>query len=136
MEINQLTYLVAIAEESSFSRAAENLGIAQPSLSQQIRKLEDEIGTPLFDRLPRRVVPTAAGEQLLDHARRILAELWHIRSQMNPTCCLALVTAPDRDVARRLVLPLDHQGSLIPHSFRSRPRARARPDRGPGRDGG
>jgi LysR family hydrogen peroxide-inducible transcriptional activator len=75
MEVHQLVYLVAVAEEASFSRAAERVGVAQPSLSQQIRKLEDELGTPLFDRLPRRVVPTAAGERLLGHARRVLAEL-------------------------------------------------------------
>ncbi|HEX8913980.1 MAG TPA: LysR family transcriptional regulator [Humisphaera sp.] len=75
MELHQLLYLVAVAEESSFSRAAERVGVAQPSLSQQVKKLEEELGTPLLDRLPRRVVPTAAGERLLEHARRVLAEL-------------------------------------------------------------
>lgn len=82
MEINQLAYLVAIAEEASFSRAAERLGVAQPSISQQVKKLEDELGTPLLDRLPRRVVPTAAGERLLEHARRILAELSDARRRL------------------------------------------------------
>ena len=71
MEINQLVYLVAIVEEASFSRAADRLGVAQPSISQQIKKLEEEVGTPLLDRLPRRVVPTAAGERLLEHARTV-----------------------------------------------------------------
>ena len=75
MEMRQLTYLVAIAEEASFSRAAARVGIAQPSLSQQIRKLEEEVGASLLDRLPRRVVPTAAGERLLAHARRVLSEV-------------------------------------------------------------
>ncbi|QOV88767.1 LysR family transcriptional regulator [Humisphaera borealis] len=83
MEINQLVYLVAIAEEASFSRAAERLGVAQPSISQQVKKLEDELGTPLLDRLPRRVVPTAAGEKLLEHARRILAELSDARRRLS-----------------------------------------------------
>jgi LysR family hydrogen peroxide-inducible transcriptional activator len=75
MEIHQLEYLVALAEEGSFTKAAERMLVAQPSLSQQIAKLEKEIGQPLFDRLPRGVVPTEAGQRLLEHARRILAEL-------------------------------------------------------------
>ncbi|MDB5296942.1 MAG: oxyR [Phycisphaerales bacterium] len=82
MEVHQLVYLVAVAEEASFSRAAERVGVAQPSLSQQIKKLEDELGTPLLDRLPRRVVPTAAGERLLGHARRVLAELADARRSL------------------------------------------------------
>jgi LysR family transcriptional regulator, hydrogen peroxide-inducible genes activator len=75
MEIHQLEYLVALAEEGSFTKAAERVFVAQPSLSQQIAKLEREIGQPLFDRLPRGVVPTEAGHRLLEHARRILVEL-------------------------------------------------------------
>jgi LysR family hydrogen peroxide-inducible transcriptional activator len=75
MEIHQLEYLVALAEEGSFTKAAGRALVAQPSLSQQIQKLEREIGQPLFDRLPRGVVPTEAGQRLLEHARRILAEL-------------------------------------------------------------
>ncbi len=53
MEIHQLRYFVAVADEGSFSRAAAKVRVAQPSLSQQIRKLEAEMGQPLFDRLPR-----------------------------------------------------------------------------------
>lgn len=75
MELHQLEYLIAIAEERGFSRAATRLGVSQPSLSQQVKKLEDELGTPLFDRLARRVVPTQAGDRLLMHARRVLAEV-------------------------------------------------------------
>jgi DNA-binding transcriptional LysR family regulator len=52
MEIHQLRYFVAVADEGSFSRAAAKVRVAQPSLSQQIRKLEAEVGQPLFDRLP------------------------------------------------------------------------------------
>src|SRR6266567_420089 len=61
MEIHQLRYFVAVADEGSFSRAAAKVRVAQPSLSQQIRKLEAEVGQPLFDRLPRSVVLTEAG---------------------------------------------------------------------------
>src|SRR6266403_1995741 len=75
MEIHQLRYFVAVAEEGSFSRAAAKVRVAQPSLSQQIRKLEAEIGQPLFDRLPRSVVLTEAGRCLLDYARQILASI-------------------------------------------------------------
>jgi LysR family hydrogen peroxide-inducible transcriptional activator len=81
MEIHQLEYLVALAEERSFTRAAERLSIAQPSLSQQIQKLEKEIGQPLFDRLPRGVSTTEAGQKLLEHARRILAEIEDAKRQ-------------------------------------------------------
>src|SRR6266446_6953261 len=75
MEIHQLRYFVAVAEEGSFSRAAGKVRVAQPSLSQQIRKLEAEVGQPLFDRLPRSVVLTEAGRCLIDYARQILASI-------------------------------------------------------------
>jgi len=75
MEIHQLRYFVAVAEERSFSRAAAKVRVAQPSLSQQIRKLEAEVGQPLFDRLPRSVVLTEAGRCLIDYARQILTSI-------------------------------------------------------------
>jgi LysR family transcriptional regulator, hydrogen peroxide-inducible genes activator len=75
MEIHQLRYFVAVAEEGSFSRAAERLRLAQPSLSQQIHKLEEEMGQQLFDRLARGITPTAAGAGLLPLARKILNDL-------------------------------------------------------------
>jgi LysR family hydrogen peroxide-inducible transcriptional activator len=74
MEFHQLRYFVAVADEGSFSRAAVRERVAQPSLSQQVQKLESEMGHVLFDRLPRGVILTRAGEQLLVHAKRILAE--------------------------------------------------------------
>jgi len=79
MEIHQLRYFVAVAEEGSFSRAAARVRVAQPSLSQQIRKLEAEVGQPLFDRLPRSVVLTEAGRCLIDYARQILASIGDAR---------------------------------------------------------
>jgi len=75
MEIHQLRYFVAVAEEGSFSRAAAKVRVAQPSLSQQIRKLEGEVGQPLFDRLPRSVVLTEAGRCWIDYARQILSSI-------------------------------------------------------------
>ena len=79
MELHQLRYFVAVADEGNFSRAATKVRVAQPSLSQQIRKLEAEIGQPLFDRLPRSVVITEAGRCLLDYARQILASIGDAR---------------------------------------------------------
>ena len=79
MEIHQLEYFVAIVESGGFSRAAERCNVTQPSLSQQIRKLENEIGQPLFDRLGRKVVLTDIGRMLLPRARRILGELEGIK---------------------------------------------------------
>jgi DNA-binding transcriptional LysR family regulator len=70
MEIHQLRYFAAVADKGSFSRAAARDHVAQPSLSQQIQKLEAEMGEKLFDRLPKSVVLTDAGNCLLDFARR------------------------------------------------------------------
>ncbi|MCC7374870.1 MAG: LysR family transcriptional regulator [Verrucomicrobiales bacterium] len=83
MELHQLRYFVAVADEGNFSRAAAREHVAQPSLSQQIQKLEFEVGQPLFDRLPRRVILTQAGEQLLVHAKRVLAEIADARSALS-----------------------------------------------------
>jgi len=79
MEIHQLRYFVAVADEGNFSRAAAKVRVAQPSLSQQIRKLEAEVGQPLFDRLPRSVVLTEAGRCLIEYARQILASIGDAR---------------------------------------------------------
>ena len=75
MEVHQLRYFVAVAETGSFTRAAERCLVAQPSLSQQIRKLEEELGQALFERLGRRVRLTAAGHILYERAASILASL-------------------------------------------------------------
>ena len=83
MEIHQLRYFVAVADEGSFSRAAAKVRVAQPSLSQQIRKLEAEVGQPLFDRLPRSVVLTEAGRCLIDYARQILASIGDARRSVD-----------------------------------------------------
>ena len=82
MEFNQLKYVCAIAETGSFSRAAERCQIAQPSLSQQVLKLEEDLGVRLFDRLGRSIRITEAGRAFLPHARAILAEMDSARSSV------------------------------------------------------
>lgn len=75
MDLRQLRYFCAIAARRSFRAAGEDLRIAQPALSQQMRRLEDELGVELFDRSTRPVGLTDAGEHLLPRARQLLADL-------------------------------------------------------------
>ncbi|MDI3389200.1 LysR substrate-binding domain-containing protein [Streptomyces sp. B-S-A8] len=74
MQLQQLQYFVAVAETRHFTRAAEQVHVAQPSLSQQIRSLERELGAELFSRARGNIALTDAGETLLPLARRILAD--------------------------------------------------------------
>lgn len=75
MNIRDLRYLVALAEHRHFGRAAEASFVSQPTLSTQIRKLEEELGVPLVERAPRRVMLTPAGREIVARAQRILADL-------------------------------------------------------------
>ena len=75
MEMQQLRYVVAVARTGNFSRAAEQCHVSQPSLSQQILKLEDDLGERLFDRMKRMAKLTPHGETFLRHAVRILEEV-------------------------------------------------------------
>lgn len=74
MQFQQLAYFVAVAETRHFTHAATQMRVAQPSLSQQVRALERDVGAPLFHRIRGNVTLTEAGETLLPIARRILAE--------------------------------------------------------------
>lgn len=83
MEIRQLQYAVQIFHEKNFSRAAEKLHIAQPSLSQQLAKLEKELGVALFHRTTNSVEPTHAGEVFVAKAQQILDLIGQLNSEMN-----------------------------------------------------
>lgn len=74
MDLRQLRYVVAVVDEGGFTRAADELGVAQPSLSQGVRALEAELGVELFHRTPRGVVLTDAGAALLGPARQALRD--------------------------------------------------------------
>lgn len=82
MELHQLRYFEAVARLGSVTRAAEELHVAQPSVSSQLRVLEAELGAELFDRVGRRVELTDAGRLLLPHARRILREVADAREAL------------------------------------------------------
>lgn len=75
MELRLLEYFIAVCEELHFTRAAERIGISQPTLSQQIRLLEARLGTPLFQRVGKKTYLTEAGEVLRNHSMRIFHEL-------------------------------------------------------------
>src|SRR5262245_9625261 len=82
MELHQLRYFCAVAETGSFSRAAENEHVSQPSLSQQILKLEAELGARLFDRLGRKVRLTSFGETFLPRAEAILQQMGEAKQEI------------------------------------------------------
>jgi LysR family transcriptional activator of glutamate synthase operon len=83
VELRQLVYFEAVARLGGFSRAAEQLHIAQPAISAQIRRLERELGAALFERTTRRVALTHAGELMLLRTRAVLVELDGARSELD-----------------------------------------------------
>lgn len=82
MDIRQLEYLVAIADEANFTRAAEKLFVSQPALTQQIQKLEQELDTILFDRSKRHIRLTASGDILYQHAQTIFREMAELKREI------------------------------------------------------
>ncbi|MER5180323.1 LysR substrate-binding domain-containing protein [Streptomyces sp. NPDC002896] len=98
-----LRYFVAVAEELHFTHAAERLYVSQPALSKQIRALERQLGTPLFERDRQGVALTAAGAALLPHARRVLdawseasAAVEHAKAAQRSTLVVGMSTSPGR----------------------------------------
>lgn len=107
VELRQLRSVEAVARHRHFTRAAEELHVAQSALSHQIRRLEHELGTRLFERTSRRVRPTEAGEAIAARARRILAEVGAAHAEVDELRGVlrgriwigALLPAGDLDVA-------------------------------------
>jgi DNA-binding transcriptional LysR family regulator len=109
MELHQLAYLIAVADEASFTRAAEKLLVSQPAVSAQIRRLERELGEELLDRSERSVRPTAVGAAVLPYARAALAAVDGARLTVSELtgllrgrAVLGTVTSPDVDLAALL----------------------------------
>lgn len=85
MELRQIRYALAVAEERHFTRAAQRLNVAQSALSAQVKNLEQELGTPLFERTSRQVRLTAAGEVFVARARVVTADLHRLITDVRAT---------------------------------------------------
>lgn len=109
MDLRQLRNFLKIAELGSITRAADALGVAQPSLSQQVLRLEDEVGFKLFRRTTRGVTTTEAGDILQKHAQRILEiaeqaveEMQQVRDEARAKVTVAMTAS----LSRLLAVPL------------------------------
>ncbi|WP_372622430.1 LysR substrate-binding domain-containing protein [Falsiroseomonas sp.] len=138
MNLRDLRYLLAIAEHAHFGRAAEACGVSQPTLSIQLRKLEEQLGVALFERGGKSVMPTAACERLIGHARAAVTEAdavlaaaralrdpraGRFRLGIIPTLApyiLPLVYAPLREALPKLVLePWEDQTAALVERLRA-----------------
>ena len=116
MDVQQLRYAVAIADTGTFTAAARRCFVAQPSLSQSIKRLERELGVELFSRTGRTAVPTAAGEAFVAEARRTLRSFDRIGPEVG---AVAGLTAGHLDLVALPTLALDPLASLV-GAFRRR----------------
>lgn len=126
LELRHLRYLVAVADAGTFTQAAERIFIAQPTLSQQIRRLEEMVGTPLLQRRREGIRLTAAGKVLLEESRTVLSLLDHGVSRSRQAAGLGRSRL-------QVVLPPDLPEGLaieIPSRLGPRPRAPAPMSRG------
>jgi DNA-binding transcriptional LysR family regulator len=110
MDLRRLEVLAKVAELGSFSRAAEALRLTQPTVSEHVRALEEDLGVPLLDRLGRQITPTPAGQLLLGYARRILAltaeaqqALDRFQGRMSGTLVVGASTIPGEYVLPALI---------------------------------
>ena len=110
MELRQLEYLAAVARHGQFTRASRELNVAQPAVSQQIKKLEGELGMELLNRGGKVVSPTEAGELLVARAHRILGELESARQELDE---LSGLLRGRIDVGALPVSRLDIAGLLV-----------------------
>jgi LysR family hydrogen peroxide-inducible transcriptional activator len=115
MNLRDLRYLVALADERHFGRAARRSAVSQPTLSAQIRKLEEYLGVSLVERQPKRVTLTAAGQRIVERARRLLQEADAIvelartdRDPLSGTLRLALIPTVGPYLLPHVVAPLQH----------------------------
>ena len=116
VNLRDLNYLVALADQRHFGRAAEACHVSQPTLSTQVRKLEEELGVALVERAPRQVMLTPAGADIVERARRVLAEVAQMRETARRT------TDPEAGSVRLGMFPTLGP-YLLPHVV---PRLRAR----------
>lgn len=108
MDIRNITYFMAVFEHLHFTKAAEILGISQPTLSQQIRLLEAEVGMPLFDRIGKKVVTTEAGRLLHQYGMKML------QAEMDVKNAIKELLSEKRGTVRLAVLPSDLDFQLVP----------------------
>ncbi|PYI51871.1 LysR family transcriptional regulator [Paenibacillus flagellatus] len=83
MDIRQLEYFIAVSEELHFTKAAERLGVTQPTLSLQIKALEEELRVTLFDRIGKKIALTEAGALFLEHSAQIVRDLQNAKDSIN-----------------------------------------------------
>jgi DNA-binding transcriptional LysR family regulator len=108
MDTRHIHYFLAVCEHLHFTKAADHLGISQPTLSQQIRVLEGELGMPLFDRIGKKIVLTEAGELLRLHGGRM------IQAEQDAKNAILELLAGERGCIRLGVLPSDLDFQLVP----------------------
>ncbi|MGG0822542.1 LysR family transcriptional regulator [Paenibacillus turicensis] len=108
MDTRNITYFMAVFEHLHFTKAAEFLGISQPTLSQQIRLLEAEVGMPLFDRIGKKVIATEAGGLLYEYGLKML------QAEMDAKKAIKELLSEQRGTVRLGVLPSDLDFQLVP----------------------